>query len=336
MRTLRDCIRRTKASANCYGNTVARVRIGELLVTANVISEEQLAAALAHPRGSGERLGDVLVHLGYVDETVLTQALSQQLSVPWVSLYHIDFSRQLLDLVPRRLADEYCLIPVMIRKSKQKGDTLYVAMDDPTHELALSSVSRFAEMPARPMIACRSDIQNAIRVYYATGSASQPPKPMARPPAPPSLSANAAARIAPAPLPTFASEPPSSSPPSQPSPRPPPSIPAQSPVIDPQPPPPSAPGQARNRPMVALTLLDGTTINLPSRKSSAGSSPAHGEGLTARDLISALRAVSHGADASEILGEDAKWQSMFAALLSLMLRKGLIADWEFVEEYRKI
>ena len=88
--------------------------------------------------------------------------------------------------------------------------------------------------------------------------------------------------------------------------------------------------------MVALTLLDGTTINLPSRKSSAGSSPAHGEGLTARDLISALRAVSHGADASEILGEDAKWQSMFAALLSLMLRKGLIADWEFVEEYRKI
>ncbi|GAC1353566.1 MAG: hypothetical protein NVSMB47_06210 [Polyangiales bacterium] len=53
-------------------------------------------------------------------------------------------------------------------------------------------------------------------------------------------------------------------------------------------------------------------------------------------MIAALRAVSHGADASEILGENPKWEKIFAALLSLLLRKHLIADWEFVEEYRKI
>jgi hypothetical protein len=93
--------------------------------------------------------------------------------------------------------------------------------------------------------------------------------------------------------------------------------------------------------MVALTLLDGTTIQLPARGRKAVSEPTAGpapgaDTLTARDLIAALRAVSHGADASEILGEDPKWQAMFAALLSVMLRKGLIADWEFVEAYRKI
>ena len=58
-------------------------------------------------------------------------------------------------------------------------------------------------------------------------------------------------------------------------------------------------------------------------------------GLTARDLVAALRAVAHGADASEILG-NARWEALFAALLSLMLKKHLIADWEFVDEYKKI
>ncbi|KYG05712.1 hypothetical protein BE21_38930, partial [Sorangium cellulosum] len=59
-------------------------------------------------------------------------------------------------------------------------------------------------------------------------------------------------------------------------------------------------------------------------------------GLTARDLVSALRAVSHGADASEILGNNVRWEAMFAALLSLLLKKHLIADWEFVDELKKI
>ena len=64
--------------------------------------------------------------------------------------------------------------------------------------------------------------------------------------------------------------------------------------------------------------------------------PPKPDGLTARDFISALRASSHGADASEVLGEHAQWEPVVAALLSILLRKGLIADWEFIEELRKI
>ena len=86
--------------------------------------------------------------------------------------------------------------------------------------------------------------------------------------------------------------------------------------------------------MVNLTLLDGTTISLPAKKKKEEKSPA--EGLTARDFVSALRATAHGADASEILGDQVRWEPVVAALLSILLRKGLIADWEFVEELRKI
>jgi hypothetical protein len=89
--------------------------------------------------------------------------------------------------------------------------------------------------------------------------------------------------------------------------------------------------------MVTLTLLDGTRVNLPAKSSppEKGAPEAPGD-LTARDLIAALRAVSHGADATEILGDKARWEPLFAALLELLLKKHLIADWEFVEEYRRV
>ena len=75
-----------------------------------------------------------------------------------------------------------------------------------------------------------------------------------------------------------------------------------------------------------------------TRAASPGCQPAAPEAnaLTARDLIAALRAVSHGADATEILGNDVQWEALFSALLSLLLKKHLIADWEFVEEYKKV
>jgi hypothetical protein len=59
-------------------------------------------------------------------------------------------------------------------------------------------------------------------------------------------------------------------------------------------------------------------------------------GLTARDLVAALRAICHGADPKEILGPSERIEAILAAILSVMLRKGIVADWEFVDELRKI
>src|SRR6478609_4830673 len=124
-----------------------RVRLGELLIDARIISRERLAEVLALQSGDGRRLGTLLVEAGAVTETQVTQVLSQQLSVPWVSLYHIDFSRQLLNLVPRDIAETSCLVPIFVRRVKGQGETLYVAMDDPTNEAALAEVGQHAGLP---------------------------------------------------------------------------------------------------------------------------------------------------------------------------------------------
>jgi type IV pilus assembly protein PilB len=326
--------------------SVRRVLLGELLVQAKVITPEQLGEVLSAPREPGKKLGQVLLERGWVTEAQLTQTLSLQLSVPWVSLYHIDFSRQLLNRLSREIAESYCLIPIFVRHVKGQGETLYVAMDDPTNETALAEVSRLAGLPARPMIASASDIRSAIRVYY--GEPSGPSFDMPAPPTridEPMTTREGPRRDAPPTQP----DPPRSNPPPPPRARSvppvPPSTPAEGPPTTrskPPPPPreadsqsPSQPPRPRRTPrMVNLTLLDGTTISLPSKKKEKASRAS--EGLTARDFVTALRASASGADASEVLGDHVRWEPVVAALLSILLRKGLIADWEFVEELRKM
>ncbi len=325
---------------------VARLRIGELLVQARLITRDKLDVALGAQRKSGRKLGQVLIELGIVNETQVTQALSQQLSVPWVSLHHIDFSRELLNLVPRDLAEKYCLVPVFVRRVRKQGDALYVAMDDPTHEDALAAVSQSASLPVRPMIAAPTDIRSAIRVYYGASAAEPVPAPEVAPtpfpipeaPIPeapiPEVSVEPAvqrAQAAPGPSPVENVAPPSSGNIlSEDSPDAWPEVEAQTVHI---------PKKPRGPRMVAVTLLDGTTIRLPAKKRPERAPEPAPTGpdatMTARDLIRALRAVAQGADASEILGEKVPIEAICAALLSLLLKKGLLADWEFVEELRK-
>jgi type IV pilus assembly protein PilB len=385
-----------------------RLRLGQLLVDARMLTQQALDEVLVLQRSDGRRLGALLVEQRLINETQLTQILSHQLSVPWVSLLHVEFSRQLLNLVPHDVAAKYCLVPIYVRHVRGQGDTLYVAMNDPTNEEALSECASYSGLPARAMIAPPSDIVNAIRVYYGGGT-PQPSTPTPVPPAtvptdsprarrserpprsrpPPSAEAPPVEASESAP-PAASSTPPaaSSTPPLAARSAPPeaseegleaplaliralraesdedgPSIEAvelaprmKAPVIDPggedEVPLPAPKGGTPR--MVSLTLLDGTTITLPARDKKKKSDPpswpseelralpppqerlAEEGALTARDLVAALRAVAHGADATEILGSNTRWETMFAALLSLLLKKHLIADWEFVDEYKKV
>jgi len=350
----------------------ARVRLGELLVEAQIITREQLQEVLTLQQRDGRRIGTLLVEASLVSETQVTQILSQQLSVPWVSLYHIDFSRQLLNLVSQELAERYCVVPIFVRRVRGLGETLYVAMDDPSDEAAQRELQQFSGLPTRAMIAPPSDIRSAIRAYYGAGreasslseavaeadaeraSVERPARVSNRPAESPEPAIPAAGAALASDAPRSPSAEPSSARATTETE----ALKAQpiesddrdsSPQIEAHeismPAPRRGPGQR----MVTLTLLDGTKVNLPAKGRAVpkkrlpsdppaveNSSTGLSEGLTARDLVAALRAVSHGADASEILGENVRWEALFAALLSLMLKKHMIADWEFVEEYKKV
>ncbi len=270
-------------------------RLGELLVEAGALDALALERALLLQQSSGRKLGQVLVDEHLLTESQLTQTLSRQLAVPWVALHHIDFSPSLLALVPREVAQRFGVVPIFVRHIRNKGDTLYVATDDPTNVDALAEIGRTAHMLVKSMIASSSDIQVALQHYDM-----REPLPAVRPHTvpPPPLAAEQLATT-----PTafeVAMRPPR------------PSVPV-----------PNAPAVA-----VAPPAASFAPPRLPTP-------PPPSEDLSTRDIISALRASALGADATEILGRNPRWESTMATLLAVLLKRGAIEDADFVAAWRR-
>jgi type IV pilus assembly protein PilB len=136
----------------------AGVRIGELLVSAGLLTRNALEQALQEQETLGGRLGEILVRRGCIHEHELTQILSNRASVAWVSLGYVECSRE--------LAQELNLIPVFFRIERTKEKILYVAVDDPTNFSAMEKVAQHTGMHVRPLLAPASEIRRAVRQYY--------------------------------------------------------------------------------------------------------------------------------------------------------------------------
>src|SRR3954464_3279677 len=104
-----------------------RIKIGDLLVKAGVITDLQLRAALAEQQQWGGKLGDILVRMEFLTEEILVRALSKQTSIPRADLTG-EGDRASLALIPPDVAEEFGLVPIGL---KDEGRTLVVAMSDP-------------------------------------------------------------------------------------------------------------------------------------------------------------------------------------------------------------
>jgi type IV pilus assembly protein PilB len=307
-----------------------RIRLGDLLVQAQLVTSEKVEEALARQKQTGRRLGETLIELGSVSEQEVAQVLSSQLSLPWANLRHIDFSRELLNLVSADLAEKWAVVPVYVRRMRKEGDTLFVALDDPLNEKALAEIAAHVSMPVKPMVASSSELRSAIRAYYGRELPKPAaPKPTAKMPSIAPVEIDIGDFFEePVPAPAEEARPKSSRPKSM-HPK---SIHPKS--LRPKPlkkKPAKKEGGAR---MIRLTLLDGTSVALPTPSEKAVEEETAEEQLTTRDLVRALMLQSRGEDVKDVLG-DAKWETLVAALLVILVKKGLVADWEFVEAWQK-
>ena len=143
----------------------SRRLLGEILVAEGIVSGAALEAALKDAESAGRRIGEHLVTLGLLNETQLAQALAHQLSVPWVSLSHVEFTPELLERIPVATAEECCAVPVLVQREKGV-DKLCVAFGDPTHLDAIAQVTRLVGLQLVIMIASPTEIRNAIKLAY--------------------------------------------------------------------------------------------------------------------------------------------------------------------------
>ena len=140
-----------------------RIKIGDLLVKAGVITDLQLRAALAEQQQWGGKLGDILVRMEFLTEEVLVRALSKQTGIPRADLTG-EGDRLALTMIPADVAEEFGLVPVA---AKDDGRTLLVAMSDPLNIGVtdhLRSLTGAKKIEAQ--LAGASAIRNAISRWY--------------------------------------------------------------------------------------------------------------------------------------------------------------------------
>ncbi|MBI3620970.1 MAG: type IV-A pilus assembly ATPase PilB [Nitrospirae bacterium] len=136
-------------------------RLGRLLQTAGLITEEQLQKALLEQKKGGGRLGSMLVKLGYIAEDKLLQFLSRQYGIPSVDLNTLALDESIVKLVPTDVVQKYHVVPV-----KRSGAVLSVAMVDPTDMFAIDDIKFMTGYEVVPLVASEGAITAMINKYY--------------------------------------------------------------------------------------------------------------------------------------------------------------------------
>ncbi|WP_127579677.1 GspE/PulE family protein [Paenibacillus koleovorans] len=139
-----------------------RKRIGDLLLEAGMISEEQLQRALKEQKELKLKLGELLITRNYITEQQMIEVLEFQLGIPHVQLYKQTIEPKVLAMIPQRLAEQHQVFPVRIDGSK-----LFLAMSDPLDYYAIDELRMATGMRIEPVIASKDELTRAIKRFYS-------------------------------------------------------------------------------------------------------------------------------------------------------------------------
>ncbi len=142
-----------------------RKRLGEILQEEGLITEEQLSLALTRQRETNERLGKILINMGYVSETTVLRILRVKLDVPIVNIKKRHLDPEIVKIIPEQLAKKYKIIPI-----GRNNSTIMLAMADPLNVFAVDDVRILTGCDVETAIASESEIDDAITKYYSMES----------------------------------------------------------------------------------------------------------------------------------------------------------------------
>ena len=140
----------------------AKVRLGDLLVEKELISETQLQSALAEQRKSGRKLGRVLIDSGYVEEEAMLTTLSSQIGIPYVDLSTFELNPQLIKRLPETDARRYRALIL-----KETAGGLLVAMGDPTDIFNYDAIVKALKCSIELAAVRESDLLSTIDRMYS-------------------------------------------------------------------------------------------------------------------------------------------------------------------------
>jgi len=141
-------------------------RLLELLVKENLLTADEAQRATAEQRRSNERLGTVLRRLGFLSDEDLLDFLSRKYGIPVINLQRVEVTEEIIRLVKKEIVQKYQVFPV-----RKVGNTLTLALSDPTVVLAIDDVQFATGLHVIPVLASEAAIKEAIDKSYTDSTA---------------------------------------------------------------------------------------------------------------------------------------------------------------------
>ncbi|HEX2586562.1 MAG TPA: ATPase, T2SS/T4P/T4SS family [Steroidobacteraceae bacterium] len=138
-----------------------KVRLGELLIECGMITDEQLATALAEQKRTGHKFGRVLTDLNLVREETLQEVLAQHLKIPFVDVKQATLDSNTVKLLPEALARRFRALVL-----QSDGRSLLVGMADPTDLIAYDELVARLKKPLRLALVKEGDLLKIIDNAY--------------------------------------------------------------------------------------------------------------------------------------------------------------------------
>ncbi|MEX2121099.1 MAG: ATPase, T2SS/T4P/T4SS family, partial [Pirellulales bacterium] len=133
------------------------VRLGDILIRRRLISEDQLAGALASQGSERGMLGSILVQRGLISFEQLGTALAEQFQVPFCPIVPEAINPQVVRLLPETLSRDRHVVPVAV-----EDHSLTLAMVAPDDMETISEAELITGYRVEPVVAMEREVQAAL------------------------------------------------------------------------------------------------------------------------------------------------------------------------------
>ncbi|MDL1970469.1 MAG: Flp pilus assembly complex ATPase component TadA [Candidatus Desulfofervidaceae bacterium] len=138
-------------------------KLGDLLLEKGLITPEQLKIALEIQKSTGKLLGEVLVDLGFVEQSAVSSVLSKDFGIQYLnSLENMIPDPEALGLVPQDIALKHKVVPLHLEEN-----TLTIVISDPFDIVAVDTLRKLTGKIINTIVAPETEIAKAIDAWYA-------------------------------------------------------------------------------------------------------------------------------------------------------------------------
>lgn len=140
-------------------------KLGEMLVDAGILSDDDLRRLLQEHRSSNERFGKFLIQKGVATEEHIIELISKQLKIEQYNPENYPKTEGLSDFFPSETAQEYKAVPLL-----NKGRLLKCAMPDPLNIKIFDALAEMTKLEIEPVICTEHDFSNLMEKVYGSNS----------------------------------------------------------------------------------------------------------------------------------------------------------------------